>query len=582
MEKKVQEYALRSKALKQKGRKVVKEHYWFLIVTCLFAAFLGSEFTDAVFLTSSDGADVRALISIPSEIADGTASVFGSTNGVFASVIKQVTSGSINATIVGGISNVIGSEVAAQYVLVGLALLGTFLVWLFVGNIYQVISRRIFLESRIYKKVSLQKYLFLFYIKEWGHVTRVMFVKYVYHVLWYLVFLIGGMIKYYSYFLVPYILAENPTLSAKEAITLSRKMMYGYKWKCFVIQVSFLGWSILDFITLGLAGLFYSNAYRAATYVEFYVNLRALAKENNIPGAELLNDKYLYEKADELTLASKYEEVYAILHASKTEVKKPEKFYEKALDFLGLTLHRSQADEQRELEIIKETGAKEYEEILAGEEYPLRLFTVPGRSKNAKKETVNYMRKYTIPSVVLLFFIFSFIGWSWEVALHLVNDGKFVNRGIMQGPWLPIYGSGGVMILLLLNKLRKKVWIQFFSAVVLCGIVEYFTAYYLEITHDGKKWWDYSGYFINLHGRICGEGLLVFGLGGIGIVYVLAPLLDDYITKINHKVLITISCILITLFVADQIYSSKHPNEGEGITAGSHAVIEIEDIEFEI
>ena len=59
------------------------------------------------------------------------------------------------------------------------------------------------------------------------------------------------------------------------------------------------------------------------------------------------------------------------------------------------------------------------------------------------------------------------------------------------------------------------------AIVVLCGVVEYFTSYYLEVT-QGKKWWDYSGYFLNLNGRICAEGLLVFGVGGMAIVYALA------------------------------------------------------------
>ncbi len=164
------------------------------------------------------------------------------------------------------------------------------------------------------------------------------------------------------------------------------------------------------------------------------------------------------------------------------------------------------------------------------------------------------------------------VGWLWEVGLHLFNDGTFVNRGTLHGPWLPIYGSGGVLILLCLYKLRRNAWIQFVSAVVLCGVVEYFTAYYLEMTNNGKKWWDYSGYFLNLHGRICGEGLLVFGLGGIAVVYVLAPLLDDYISKINRKVLMIIACVLVVVFMTDAIYSGIHPNEGEGITASSEQI----------
>ena len=89
----------------------------------------------------------------------------------------------------------------------------------------------------------------------------------------------------------------------------------------------------------------------------------------------------------------------------------------------------------------------------------------------------------------------------------------------------------------------------------------------MEITHNGVRWWDYSGYFININGRICAEGLLVFGLGGIAVVYFIAPLLDNIIKKINKNLVLTISIVLISIFMMDKIYSSKYPNVGKGITS---------------
>ena len=58
----------------------------------------------------------------------------------------------------------------------------------------------------------------------------------------------GGIIKKYSYYLVPYIVAENPDISALKAIKLSRNMMKGYKWKCFLYEMSFIRWDILILI----------------------------------------------------------------------------------------------------------------------------------------------------------------------------------------------------------------------------------------------------------------------------------------------------------------------------------------------
>ena len=168
-------------------------------------------------------------------------------------------------------------------------------------------------------------------------------------------------------------------------------------------------------------------------------------------------------------------------------------------------------------------------------------------------------------TLVLLFFLFSIIGWCWEVVLHLLSEGTFVNRGVLHGPWLPIYGTGGVLVLLTLYKLRDKPWLEFWATVAVCGVVEYFTAYYLETVYD-RRWWDYAGYFLNLHGRICAEGLLVFGLGGMAVVYGVAPLFDNLLHKVRRSVLIGLCAALIALFCVDQAYSHFHPNEGEGIT----------------
>lgn len=193
----------------------------------------------------------------------------------------------------------------------------------------------------------------------------------------------------------------------------------------------------------------------------------------------------------------------------------------------------------------------------------------PEYEKREDIGTLRYARNYSLPSLIMLYFAFSFIGWVWEVTLHLISDGVFVNRGVLHGPWLPIYGTGGILILIILKRLRDKPLWEFLAAVVLCGSVEYFTSYYLEITHGGTRWWDYTGYFLNLNGRICAEGLLVFGLGGIAIAYAAAPLLDNLFRKINNRILIPVCLALVIVFGGDQIYSSRHPNTGEGITSYS-------------
>lgn len=387
----------------------------------------------------------------------------------------------------------------------------------------------------------------------------------IYRILWSFT-VIGILIKHYSYAMVPYILCENPSIKPKEAITLSRNMMNGHKWEMFKLEFSFIGWEILSAFTFSLSDLLYTNPYKETTLVEYYSYLRTLARENGIPNSDLLDDRLLYEKAETDLMEVVYADVLnrPPLPECQTEPSNGiERFF---ANTLGLVLRHSEVEENYERKMMRKEQDVQYQNILAGKEYPGRLFIMPEREKSKRLAQTNILRHYSITSVILIFFAMSFIGWSWEVSLHLITDGVFVNRGVMHGPWLPIYGFGGALIVVVLNKLRRNPVILFVSAVILCGIVEYFSAYYLEITHNGQKWWDYSGYFLNIHGRVCAEGLLVFGLGGVAIVYILAPLLDDYFRRIPSKIVLPLCLVLLICFFGDQIYSHKHPNMGKGIT----------------
>ncbi len=561
-----EEYIINVRALKRRGRRAVRSHYLIFLITCLFAAFVGSEFTDTLAFSEINTDALFSLLHLPSTVIEGAHQVFSLEGGVFAGLITGFSSGTIYDSVFSAILSVLGSQALASVIFILLSLFAALAFWALVANMFAVVSRRIFLEGHIYRKVPPQRYLFLFYVKKWTHVAWVMFVKFTYNFFWFCLFIVGGVIKHYSYFMVPYIMAENPSLSARQALTLSRRMMKGHKWECFLLDFSFLGWTLLRILTLGLSGLFYSNAYQISAYTEYYVELRQLAKQEGIEGAELLCDTYLYERASTETLTQKYADAAQILSSSPAKSTRRIGRFEAFLNFFGIALRRDKSDEQRELWEIKDSYARIFEHILRAEQYPNRLCFLPERTKHQKPESSNYMKKYTLPTLILMFFIFSFVGWVWEVALQFINTGVFVNRGTLHGPWLPIYGSGGALILTLLYAFRKNGLMQFFSAVVLCGIIEYFTAYALEVIHDGAKWWDYSGYFLNIHGRVCAEGLLVFGLGGIAVVYLLAPLLDGLISQINNRVLVITACVLLAVFLADVIYSSRHPNAGEGIT----------------
>lgn len=582
------------KELKKSARRNLKHHYPIFVVACVIAAFIGTEFTSTFNISEnkilpettikeSEKVDQavkdalkgetekskKATKEIKEEIIEkdkkNQNKVLGRSRGVFAMIVNAFSTGSIYVNFIVGMNSIIGHPNITSIILIGCSLLISFLIWIFLINMYQVISRRIFLEGRVYKKVPMQRFLFLLRIKSWTRTSWTMFVTSAFYSLWCLT-LVGIFIKRYSYILVPYIVAENPKIKTLDAINLSRKMMDGHKWECFKLEMSYIGWVILGGLTFGLTEILYSNPYRIATITEYYANLRRLSKEKKIPGIEKLNDEYLYEKAPKDKLEAEYEDVINGLKKSQEKLEKLKGIKRVLADFLGISLSDTKEREKEEQEEIKKERLEIYKNIIQGKEYPMRLFSIPEKHQRKKLDTLNYTRRYSIWSLLALFFIASIIGWSFEVIMHIIEHGEFVKRGVLQGPWLPIYGYGCLLILTILHKFRKKPLQEFILIIVLCGLVEYFTAVYLEYVFDGTKWWDYSGYFLNIQGRVCAEGLLVFGIGGIILVYILAPLIDNVLQKINPKKLAIICCSLLCLFIFDHIYSHYHPNEGKGIT----------------
>ena len=167
---------------------------------------------------------------------------------------------------------------------------------------------------------------------------------------------------------------------------------------------------------------------------------------------------------------------------------------------------------------------------------------------------------------IFLFFVFSFAGYIWECSLYLVQYGELINRGTMIGPWLPIYGCGGLLVLFLLKRFKHKPTLVFVTALLLCSTVEYFTSYYLEVTR-GIRWWDYSEYFININGRICLEGCIIFGLAGCLAMYVIGPFMTKTFNKIPSMLQMIICLTLLSFFTIDFVYSTINPNTGERISS---------------
>ena len=118
---------------------------------------------------------------------------------------------------------------------------------------------------------------------------------------------------------------------------------------------------------------------------------------------------------------------------------------------------------------------------------------------------------FSVYEIMLLFFIYSFLGWCVEVAFVAVTTGKVVDRGFLNGPVCPIYGCGMVGVLIILLPVKNNVWLLFLGGMIICSTVELFGGWILDkIFH--MRWWDYSEKPFNIGGYICLPFSIMWGI----------------------------------------------------------------------
>lgn len=149
--------------------------------------------------------------------------------------------------------------------------------------------------------------------------------------------------------------------------------------------------------------------------------------------------------------------------------------------------------------------------------------------------------------IYILFWLYSFLGWLMETTLVSLQSKKFINRGFFMGPYCPIYGTGGVL-LLVLSPYKDSPFLVFILSIVICSIIEYLTSYILEMIYK-VRWWDYSNRMFNLNGRVCLFNSICFGLLGMLMVSYLNPVFLNLITSLSDTILtiIALTILIITL-----------------------------------
>ena len=449
------------KEIKREARENLKHHYLMFVVACLFSLILQAEFfasdnmisarrqvvTDAAqaVYELTGYADVKTFEKTYEEIdvdadtlyADlqeafynpsfdnfGNNETFGRSKGVLNQIINYLTENTMFANIYSIVMQFVGSESVTRVLMVILVLLCSLFLWAFFRNLYIAASRRIFLEGRIYKKIPFSKYLFFIKLKKWTRATITMAIRSAIEFLS-MTTIIGWPVAHYGLFLVPYIVAENPDIDPWKANLLSWRMMRGNKRKLFFMTMTFMGWNILGFLTLGIGNILFANPYMICCYTEFYARIRQYYKEKGLPGTELLNDEYLFVKADSNTLTDKYSDVLRILESAELSMDdiggKKTKFFAK---YFGVVPWYSKDENEYERHEALKMKMSAYENEAKGLAYPTRLSPIPEQRKLTVLDNIHYLRHYSITSLVLLFFIFSNFGWTWELVYYFLMKGK--------------------------------------------------------------------------------------------------------------------------------------------------------------
>ena len=162
-----------------------------------------------------------------------------------------------------------------------------------------------------------------------------------------------------------------------------------------------------------------------------------------------------------------------------------------------------------------------------------------------------------VVDLVLLFFIYSFLGWCMEVVLKYIQYRRFINRGFFTGPWLPIYGSGAALITLAIGGVSRfdaSYGTTFVISFALCGTLEYLASYFMEKRFHAR-WWDYSSKPMNLNGRVWIGNLILFGLAGVLVVNVANPVLYGLLDRVRPVVRRAAAGGLSAVFAADYVVS---------------------------
>lgn len=166
------------------------------------------------------------------------------------------------------------------------------------------------------------------------------------------------------------------------------------------------------------------------------------------------------------------------------------------------------------------------------------------------------MIQYKAFQWLFFFYFYCFCGWCFESAYVSLKSRKPVNRGFMRGPFLPLYGSGAIMMLIVSMPFQDNVVLTYFAGVIGATALEYVTGVTMEALFK-VRYWDYSKQPFNFQGHICLSSSVAWGFLTILMTKVVHKPVEQFVLSIPGNVLFPVTMFLSVYIVADFTLSFK-------------------------
>jgi len=167
---------------------------------------------------------------------------------------------------------------------------------------------------------------------------------------------------------------------------------------------------------------------------------------------------------------------------------------------------------------------------------------------------------YNFYQIAWMFLIYSIIGWLWETPYVSIKLKKFVNRGFLRGPVVPIYGFGATTIMLSVGAIeRHLIWHPVVNTIltmlyiaVVASVWEYGTSYIMEGLFK-TRWWDYTSHRFNVKGRIALDVSVFWGIGGFILWYFVNGVVLNVYEMLSEQMVITILATSYAIIALDAV-----------------------------